>query len=46
VSHDSNGETIEEAWERFNAEGREFWTGMDALVETLDEVVAGEAGDA
>lgn len=46
VSHDSNGETLGEAWERFDADGREFWTGMDALVETLDEVVADEAGGA
>ena len=26
--------------------GREFWTGMDALVEMLDGVVAEEVGDA
>jgi len=39
----ANGESLAEAWERFDAEGREFWTGMDTLVETLDDVVAQEA---
>ena len=46
VASNTNGEMLAEAWERFDAEGRDFWTGMDALVETLDEVVAQEAGDA
>ncbi|MBO6739925.1 MAG: SAM-dependent DNA methyltransferase [Phycisphaerales bacterium] len=46
VSHNSNGETLTEAWKRFDTDGRKFWTGMDALVETLDEVVAEEAEDA
>ncbi len=46
VSHNSNGETFAEAWKRFDDDGREFWTGMNTLVETLDEVVAEEAGDA
>jgi type I restriction enzyme M protein len=34
------------AWSAFDAEGREFWTKMDALVDMLDGVVAEEAGDA
>ena len=42
----TNGETLAEVWERFDAEGREFWTGMDALMETVDELAAQEAGDA
>ncbi len=46
VSGYANGETLAQAWERFEAEGRDFWTGMDALVETLDEVVAQETVDA
>ncbi len=33
-------------WERFDADGREFWTGMDALVEMVESVVAEESGDA
>lgn len=43
VSGTTNGETLAGAWERFDEEGREFWTGMDALVETLDDVVAQDA---
>ena len=46
ASSNANGETLAQAWDRFEAEGREFWTGMDALVETLDEVVARELGSA
>lgn len=41
-----NNETLAEIWERFDEEGREFWIGMDALVETMDEVISEEAGDA
>jgi type I restriction enzyme M protein len=33
-------------WNAFETEGREFWSEMDALVDTLDHVVAGESGDA
>lgn len=46
LSQDTNRETLAEAWKRFDTEGREFWTGMDAIVEALDEVVAQEARDA
>lgn len=46
ASRKSSGETLTEVWEQYDAEGREFWTGMGELVEKLDEVVAEEAGDA
>lgn len=32
-------------WATFDEQGREFWTQMDALVDTLDGVVADEAPD-
>ena len=37
---------LAQVWERFDSDGREFWTGMDALVETLESAVAEESGDA
>jgi type I restriction enzyme M protein len=43
VSGTTNGETLAEAWDQFDAKGREFWTEMDALVEALDDVVSQEA---
>lgn len=46
VSRTSNAETLAEEWKRFDAAGRDFWTGMDALGETLDEAVAREAENA
>jgi len=33
-------------WNAFEKEGRQFWTEMGSLVETLDGIVAKEAGDA
>ncbi len=39
-------ETLATAWAAFEADGREFWPQMDALVEMLDGVVAEEARDA
>jgi type I restriction enzyme M protein len=39
-------QSLGQVWERFDADGREFWTGMDALVEMLESVVAEESGDA
>ncbi len=45
VSNNFDNETLAEAWERFDTEGRECWTSMDALVEAFDEVVAEEVGD-
>jgi type I restriction enzyme M protein len=34
------------AWGDFDAEGREFWTGMDALVDMLDGLTPAEDADA
>jgi type I restriction enzyme M protein len=34
------------AWGNFDAEGREFWTGMDALVDMLDGLAPVEDADA
>lgn len=39
-------QSLAQVWERFDADGREFWTGMDAVVEMLEGVVAEEPGDA
>jgi type I restriction enzyme M protein len=39
-------ESLIESWECFDTDGREFWTGMDELVEMLEGVVAKEVGDA
>lgn len=33
-------------WETFDAEGRQFWTGMDALVDMLDGLTPEEDADA
>lgn len=41
-----NGHDLRKAWAAFEAEGREFWQEMDALVETLDDLVAKGAHDA
>ena len=38
--------TLAAAWEAFDAEGREFWTGMDALVDMLDGLGPAENSDA
>jgi type I restriction enzyme M protein len=38
-------QSLAQVWDRFDANGREFWTGMDALVEMLESVVAEESGD-
>ncbi len=40
-----SGESFVDAWKRFETDGREFWTGMDVLVEVLDGIVIAEAGD-
>lgn len=45
VSSDST-ESLPEVWERFETAGREFWTEMDGLVETLEGATAKEPGDA
>lgn len=41
-----DGQTVKKAWTAFEANGREFWEQMDALVDMVDGVVAGEADDA
>ena len=38
--------TLAAAWEAFEAEGREFWTGMDKLVDLLDGLAPAENSDA
>ena len=38
--------SLQRRWAAFDADGREFWTEMDALVDMLDGVVAEEATDA
>jgi len=45
---DTNGgdEGSQRAWTHFEANGREFWLEMDALVDMLDGIVADGAGDA
>ena len=44
--NNGNGtKSFKQAWTEFEAEGQDFWREMDELVEMLDEVVAGKAGD-
>ncbi len=38
--------TLTAAWDIFDAEGRGFWTGMDALVDMLDGLEPAEDADA
>ena len=38
--------TLAHAWDAFDAEGRDFWTGMDALVDMLDGLAPAEDADA
>ena len=38
--------TLTAAWDIFDAEGRGFWTGMDALVDMLDGLETSEDADA
>ena len=40
-----DGPDLKRAWVAFEASGRGFWQQMDALVDMLDGVVAGEAED-
>ena len=46
VSVEESTESLVENWERFETGGREFWMGMDELVEMLDGNVTEEANDA
>ena len=45
VPEDEAG-TLTDAWVAFDAEGREFWTGMDALIDMLDGLALAEDVDA
>ena len=38
--------TLTAAWDIFDSEGRDFWTGMDALVDMLDGLAPAEDADA
>jgi len=38
--------TLTAAWDIFDAHGRGFWTGMDALVDMLDGLEPAEDADA
>ena len=48
IATDSNGDAVSlrSAWDQWQTDGRAFWQQMDALVETLDGLVAQEAADA
>jgi len=48
VTTDSNGDAVSlrSAWDQWQTDGRGFWLQMDALVETLDGLVAQEVPDA
>lgn len=39
-------ESFAENWQRFDSDGREFWMGMDELIENLGGTIAEEASDA
>lgn len=39
-------QSLTEAWEQFDINGRKFWTAMDELVETFDGLLFEEANDA
>ena len=38
--------TVAGAWNDFDAQGRDFWTGMDALLDMLDGIAQAENADA
>jgi type I restriction enzyme M protein len=42
IATDSNGDavTLRSAWVQWQNDGRAFWQQMDALVETLDGLIA------
>jgi len=42
----SGGATLAATWAAFDEEGRDFWTGMDALVDMLDGLTPAEDADA
>lgn len=41
-----DGATLAATWAAFDEEGRDFWTGMDALVDMLDGLTPAEDSDA
>jgi type I restriction enzyme M protein len=43
---EGNGTSLAATWTEFDEQGREFWSQMDALVDTLDGVVAEGADNA
>ena len=43
--HAGEAVTLAEAWGALEAEGRDFWTGMDALVDLLDWIESAEKVD-
>ena len=43
---DREGVTVKAAWRAFDAEDRDFWARMDALLEMLDDVTGPENADA
>ena len=45
-SDGNEASTLKKAWAAYEADGRAFWEQMDELVETLEDIVAKEAGDA
>ena len=46
AANDGDGMDLKRAWPKLDADGREFWQQMDALVEMLDGVIVEEAVDA
>jgi type I restriction enzyme M protein len=42
ITTDSNGDAVSlrSAWDQWQTDGRAFWQQMDALVETLDGLIA------
>ncbi|MBU1822271.1 MAG: hypothetical protein KKG00_12280 [Bacteroidetes bacterium] len=40
------GATLAATWAAFDEDGRDFWTGMDALVDMLDGLTPAEGADA
>jgi type I restriction enzyme M protein len=38
--------SLAENWQRFDTDGREFWIGMDELIEDLDGLIAEDVADA
>jgi type I restriction enzyme M protein len=41
-----DGATLAASWAAFDEDGRDFWTGMDTLVDMLDGLMPAEDVDA